>query len=1004
MLNLEKKIVEDFIIGKLKEIGWRYLENQKLPRINFDEPLLVEILKKKILQINKEVNLTDTDLDQVILKLKTTPTDQNGHKEILKYFKFGVPIKTEKEKISRLIRLFDYDDIQNNDFFFTNQYNFSGRENIRLDILLFINGIPLVNIEGKNPYTGKANYQDAYLQIKRYEKKADELYKYIQIGIGFAEKIKYFPIVPWIDEVDQFVWREEDKKEDEAMFSLLLPENLLDILRNFLFLREFRGERKKVIARYMQFRAVNKIYKRVINNLKGKSYKNKGLIWHWQGSGKTLTMIFSAFKLYFDSHLENPTIFFIVDRQDLERQFNDELSAIDIFFKFEKIESINHLKEVITHDNFRGKRGIFLTLIHKFNTEEEFILDNLISQQGISQRKNIICFLDEVHRSQYGTLALKMKNILKNGFFFGFTGTPIFIYGRNTYKEFGYIYEDEKEWYLDKYFIDEAQKDGFVVPIVYERRKEEVSLKDVDIEWYLKNTIDVEDIVDEKELIGIKESIKNKINEITLFLENEKNIDLICQDIKNHFLANFDDNFKGFIVAGSRLACVRFKNLLDKYLNPDHSEVVMTYNLSKADEPEEIKNYFYLLKSRFNLNNPEEINKTIIENFKKQKKPKILIVTDMLITGFDEPKLAVLYLYKLLKNHRLLQTIARVNRPHFGKASGWVVDYVGLFKNLKKAFDAYLEEDKKIVNKSVISISEAFEEFDKTLTKLKELFNGFFGKFDKENLDSAFEMLKNSKVEEEFKENYLKLRKWFELLQNKEKIINYLLDFKWLTALYEKYKKLINWNIDEEREEKIYRKTLNIIHQLIEVKPLLKIKKPTIVDLNYLKKLKSSDLSEEEKTVGTLMALSHIIYTIGDKNPIYKSIAQKVKDLVEKWREDEIDLKNLEIEIDNLIGYINQKEIEKERTNLNDIEFGIKLILEKKLKEEKNQLQKYAKDLYLKTKDKLFSHWNKNEVKVLEVKRIIREFLIILRGKYQLTYDEFNNLYQEIFDFIYDNA
>ena len=300
MRQLEKKLVEDWVIEKLKEKGWNYIEAEKLNRLSFDEPLLVEDLKKKILDINKDTELTGEDLNTVVNKLKYVPTDQNGHKEILKYLKYGVPIRTEKERIVKYIQLFDYKNFKNNDIVVTNQFKFVGRENIRLDILLIVNGIPLVNIECKNPYTDKRDYYDAYKQIKRYEKVAPELYKYIQIGVGFAEVVKYFPIVPWLDDVRQEVWKWEGYKEDEAIFEMLKPETLLDILKNFIFVREFRGEMTKVIARYMQYRAVNKIYKRVIDNLAKNTSKNKGLIWHWQGSGKTLTMIFSAHKLYFN--------------------------------------------------------------------------------------------------------------------------------------------------------------------------------------------------------------------------------------------------------------------------------------------------------------------------------------------------------------------------------------------------------------------------------------------------------------------------------------------------------------------------------------------------------------------------------------------------------------------------------------------------------------------------------------------------------------------------------
>ncbi len=1005
-MGLERKIVEDYVIEKLKESGWNYIEPGKLNRLSLDEPLLILDLKRKILEINKDIKLGEEDLNQVIRKLQSAYPDQNGHKEILNYFKFGVPVKIEKERIVKYIQLFDYKNLDSNEFIFTNQYQFMGKENIRLDVILFVNGIPLLNIECKNPYTGKTNYYDAYKQIKRYEELAPELYKYIQIGIGFAEKVKYFPIVPWIKDVDQSIWRWENLEDDEAIFVMLKPENLLDIIRNFLFLREFKGERKKVIARYMQFRAANKIYQRVIDNIKGKTEKNKGLIWHWQGSGKTLTMIFCAFKLYFEELLERPTIFFIVDRQDLERQFNDELNALDLGeLKVEKIETINHLKEIIIHDEYRGKRGAFLTLIHKFNMDEYFILDEIADKEGINKRKNVICFLDEVHRTQYGILANKMKNILKSGFFFGFTGTPIFYSDRNTYKEFGYIYEKDKEWYLDKYFLDEAERDGFIVPVVYEKRKEEVELKDVDLEWYLEKTIEVEDFQDEYEITSIGEKIRERINEITLFLENERNIKIICEDIAKHYKENFDENLKGLIVTGSRLACVRFKKILDNYLPSEYSEVVITFQPSDPKEPEEIQEYRLNLIEKFGLKDTNEINKLIIERFKKEEYPKLLIVTDMLITGFDEPKLGVLYLYKLLKNHRLLQTVARVNRPYTGKSCGLIVDYVGIFKKWIRALMVYLDEDRKVINKTVIDKEKAFMRFEKLLNELKLIFGDVVSKFKKEAFDKGLEILKKPEVEEKFQDLYNELRKWFEFLKNDERMIKYLMDYKWLSALYEYYKKLLKPDISEEKIEKIFRKTMEVLHEVIEVKELLDIKPPLLIDLNYIKTLQNSELSEEEKTIGILMGLYRIICVIGEKNPIYKSIAQRVRQLVEKWQNDEIDIENLGIEVDKLLNFINEKEKEKEKSKLNEKEFGIKLIFESLLKEEKKEkIEELAKELYKKIENKIYPNWNKNPAKVQEIKREIREFLIDIRNMYKLSYEEFDNLHKELFDYIYENV
>jgi type I restriction enzyme R subunit len=994
MRQLEKKLVEEWVMEKLKEKGWNYVEAEKLNRLSLDEPLLIEDLKKKILEINKDTELTEDDVNAVVNKLKYAPTDQNGHKEISKYLKYGVPIRTEKERIVKYIQLFDYKDLKNNDFIVTNQFKFVGRENIRLDILLIVNGIPLVNIECKNPYTDKKDYYDAYKQIKRYEKTALELYKYIQIGVGFAEVVKYFPIVPWLDDVRQEVWKWEGYKEDEAIFEMLKPETLLDILKNFIFVREFRGEMTKVIGRYMQYRAANKIYQRVIDNLEGKTDKNKGLIWHWQGSGKTLTMIFSAHKLYFE--LGKPTIFFIVDRRDLERQFNEELSALDLNFSFEKIESINALKEVLIYDDYRGKRGVFLTLIHKFNLDEEFLLGELEEKGEIRNRKDIVCFLDEVHRSQYGRLAMKMKNVLQNAFFFGFTGTPISYADRDTYKQFGYISDEDKELYLDKYFMDEAERDGFVVPIIYELRKEKIGLKDEDIEWYLEK-VDAEDIGDEMELKQVKDEVRKRLNEIKVFLENPKEIEEICKDLANHFKENFDGKFKGLIVTGSRKACVRYKKSLDNYLPPEYSEVVMTFN---QDDEEEIQEYRRKLIERFKINDTNEIIAQIIEKFRKEEYPKLLIVTDMLITGFDEPKLGVLYLHKLLKNHRLLQTIARVNRPYLEKVAGLIVDYVGVFKFIEKAFKFYLEKEEESVKKEIKNKVEIFEEFLKILEEIKAIFDGLIGNFDKDVFEKALEMiLKDEEIENKFVLLYKELRRWFEMLASDERMIKYLTDYKWLTALYERYKKITIKPDEKQKIEKFFDKTIKIIHELIEVKGIIPKIKPSVIDLNYTRSLKYSDLTEEEKTIGTLYALKHIC-VLGSKNPVYKSIAERVKELIEKWQKDEIDYISLGIEIEKILNYIEEKEREKEETKLNELEFGIKLILENCEKIKKEESESIAKEIYKKIEPLLSLGWSKNPALLREVSKKIREYLAEIRTKYNLAYEEFDKLFQEVFDFV----
>jgi type I restriction enzyme R subunit len=377
----------------------------------------------------------------------------------------------------------------------------------------------------------------------------------------------------------------------------------------------------------------------------------------------------------------------------------------------------------------------------------------------------------------------------------------------------------------------------------------------------------------------------------------------------------------------------------------------------------------------------------------------------MLITGFDEPKLGVLYLYKLLKNHKLLQTVARVNRPYDNKkASGLIVDYIGIFKYLIKAYQRYTDESYETIRKAIIDKSNAFERFSELLNELKNIFGDLVGKFEREAFDKALELLKDSEIQTKFSELYNEARKWFEFLRGDERIIEYLTTYKWFSALYEYYKKIIRPDIDEEKLEKTFRKTISVIHELIEVKPVIKIKKPTIIDINYIKTLKGSELTDEEKTIGILMALDHIIKVYGERNPIYKSIANKVKELVKKWQEGDIDLNSLGVEVESIVEYISQKDEERSKTNLNEIEFGVKLILENKIKDEEMKIIELAKNLYSQIKDSLYPDWFKNPAKVQEVKRITREFLIKLKAKYNLSYEEFDNLHKEIFDFIYSNA
>jgi type I restriction enzyme R subunit len=433
----ERHLVEDYIIKQLEEKGWRFVPASALERESLEEPLLIPTLVRVLKRINKESGIGDEEINKALNELKLTGTGIEGAKRILEFYKFGIPVKFEKEKVVKYICLFDFQNLENNEFIVSSQVYYYGRETIRVDIMLYVNGIPLVNIECKNPTSLTESWYTAFRQIKDYERLVPELYKYVQIGVGAESIARYFPIVPWQDEPQTHEWHDKEKDSIDSIVLMLSRDVLLDIIRNYLFFRVELGNATKVITRYMQYRASNKMVNRVISgisqsqNLKSLNLqiKNKGLIWHWQGSGKTLTMIFAANKLFHAKELENPTIFFIVDRIELESQLYHEFNSLDLV-KPEIIGEVAELKKILQFDDYRGKRGVFITLIHKFRPEELKELEKALEEvtrykETIMNRKNVVAFIDEGHRTQYGLLAAQMKSILKSAFFFALTGTPI---------------------------------------------------------------------------------------------------------------------------------------------------------------------------------------------------------------------------------------------------------------------------------------------------------------------------------------------------------------------------------------------------------------------------------------------------------------------------------------------------------------------------------------------------------------------------------------------------
>jgi len=846
LLYNEKGTVEDFIVQELKRpfLGWKYVEPQVMiekRKGDFEQPLVIDDLKKAVRKLNSSYELTEADLDFVITSLRAIPANIEGIRVFLDKFRNGFVVPLQKEGKERIIKIIDLQNIENNNFTVTRQFKVEGlKATIRADIVLLVNGIPLVLTECKSPTAENVDWTDAYRQIKRYENEAPEIFKYVQFSIATdGIKTRYFPNSFCEENQDQLgVWKEcpflfEIKPPDFmiSIYGLLINSRVLDFIENYIFVKKEMDKSIKIMTRYMQYIAANKIYARVIKTLRKKDTSKFGLIWHWQGSGKTYTMAFSAWKLFNSPETQKPSIYVLVDRKDLEEQIEKDFSFIGI--PLEKIESIKKLIENLQWGK-EGKRGIFLVTIEKFSPKE---FDQLKKQEKTIeiQRENVIVLADEVHRTQYGKFSTLMRSVFKNAFIFGFTGTPLSKIERNTFQKFC----PKDELYLDRYSMLDALEDGFTVALNYEARlPEEYHLKEQQLHEFIKfEQEEIEPLSSEE-----KRALSKKVSVIKAFVKKPERIGKITDDIARHFKDIVGPTeLKALVVTIDREACVLYKNAIDKLLPEYSSEVVMTFTQNDRDI---IKDYHEKLTAKYETADLKETHRKIIENFKTKKDPKILIVTDMLITGFDAPSLWTMYLDKPLKEHRLLQAIARTNRPYLNKKFGLIADYIGILAELEKAFEKFEAQDSKALRVVIRKLDEEKEEFKTLIALALEIFKIVQKENTRESLETALNLLADLETAKRFEKAIKSLMKSYEMLSGDPFLRPYLLDYTWLIKVYVAYyKKYLQANVDELKIQELSKKTMKLVQQTIDVKEINTAYQPLPIDEEYIELLRKTTLT-----------------------------------------------------------------------------------------------------------------------------------------------------------------
>ena len=697
-LNItEAGTVQFPMVRHAAEIGWTPLSPQEALRKRGGEAdMLFRVeLADKLKAFNPW--MTDHAIGAVLEKIDAAPPTIEGNSEILAWLRGERQWYDENEKRHRRVRLIDFDAPNANVFHVTWEWKIkplSRNKANRADVVFVINGVPVAIVEHKNPADTHA-VDHGVTQLQRYERETPELMGMAQL-FNVTHLLEYWYGVTW-NISRRFMARWKETPEETYRFavqSFFEPNDFLRTLQDWILFYVEDGETRKSVLRQHQRRAIDSIVERCANPT-----KIRGLIWHTQGSGKTFTLLTAA-RLILErkgkSH--RPTVIVVVDRTDLEGQLQGwvnrligEMQQQDIVV--ERADSKAHLQELLQND----RRGLILSMIHKFEG----------IKKNANERDNIYVFIDEAHRSVARNLGNSLMAAMPKATIIGFTGTPIdeTAHGRGTFKIFG---KDDELGYLDKYTIAESIEDETTLPIRYTMAPSDMTVPTEQLDKNFFELAQMEGVTD----IGELNKVLDAAVKLRTFLTADDRIEKVAAFVAKHFRENIEPlGYKAFLVGVNREACAKYKRALDKLLPPEWIEPIYTSNDNDIVERP--------LVAELQLDEEREANAHML--FKKaNENPKLLIVTDKLLTGYDAPLLYCMYLDKPMRNHVLLQAIARVNRPYAAKGArkriGLIVDFVGVLREMKKA----LQFDSKDVSGVIEDLDLLLRDFLAKIEKAKK--------------------------------------------------------------------------------------------------------------------------------------------------------------------------------------------------------------------------------------------------------------------------------------------
>ena len=898
----ELPISQEPAVEVLRNMGYTEIDSKDAEEMrgSLANVLLKPILKKKINEFNsfsykkKSYKFSERNVDQAIRDLDEDMTDGlvKTNEKIFDSLMLGRAYQETLEdgtKRSFNLQFIDWENIENNDFHVVQEFSVereNRKDNARPDIVLFVNGIPLAVIECKK---SSISIEQGISQMIRNQSQGyiPHLFKFIQVVMSTNKnETKYAtastPAKFWT------IWHEKNEKwhqnvlsqavkdrsiteQDKNIVSLFHPERLMDITRYYII---FDKDAKK-IARYQQFFAVKEIIK-TIEEPDSKGNRSSGVIWHTQGSGKSITMVIVAKYILSQLSAKNPKVVIVTDRVNLDKQINRTFNHTRL--KATRATSGNHLIKLIKDNN----ADVVTTLVHKFDTASK--------KTKATESRDIFVLVDESHRTQYGELHLKMKNVFPNACYLGFTGTPLMKQEKNTMVKFGKL--------IHQYTIKDGVYDKTIVPLLYEGKMVDQTVNrraiDTRLDMITRN-------LNEKQ----KEEVKQKWSRFERIASSDQRIKLIAFDINQHFLDNFktqNSNFKAMLTTNSKIEAIRYLEAFEELgdLNckviispPDEREGFEAVDKESKDA---VRKFWNQMMDKYG--DADSYEDTIKDDFVNGDDVDLLIVVDKLLTGFDAPRATILYIDKPMKEHTLLQAIARVNRIYEGKDYGFIIDYRGLLRKLDEALDMYsgqgLENfDSKDLEGAlydVISIIGSLRQYH------TDIINIFIPVKNKKDMEEYELLLENEELRNDFYNALSLFGRYVGIALESEEVYNSLgkdeLDkYKKDLKFYQELRKSVKLRYSDSIDHKEYEAQMQkLMDNYISAEEVMRVTNPVdILDKSNFEKELERLGSKRAKADAIRTRLTKSISEKYDENPaFYKKFSKRIEEVISDYRDARI--------------------------------------------------------------------------------------------------------------------